>query len=526
MSQNIHSYIIQLQHMNYNTLASTSYDLAIVDWEDAQVSASQLASLHSQGKNTISYLSIGEAEEYRSYWKDSWNNNPPSFLAEENPDWPGNYKVEFWNSEWQNIMLEKVQGIAQAGYGGIFLDLVDSYEYFEQQGRATAAQEMIDFVTRISNLGKSINPEFTVVANNAMELLHDQAYLNVIDGSLKESSWYSGNTPVDADGREWSIEHLQLAQAAGKFVLTLDYPSDTAKQMDFIDQSVEQGFIPFAGTWGLDRLPEVNFTYTPTLMENDTQVADADTSTDTAPATDDTTPTAEETTPQTEETTPPATDVAEDTTQKSPPPILEDQTIKGGSGNDSMAGAQGDDTLEGRQGNDQIFGNLGADSLLGGKHDDIIHGGKDSDYINGNKGADVLYGDLGNDEIHGGKGDDNLIGGDGDDQLYGDKDSDLLHGGLGDDSLYGGKGDDTLEGNEGSDLFVFGKREGHDQILDFNANEDILAISNKLADDFNEAMESAHQDGSDVIFDFGRGQILELDNVDIDDLSADNVSIY
>ena len=46
------------------------------------------------GRKVIAYLSIGEAEDYRAYWKSAWRTNPPTFLLGENPEWKGNYRVK------------------------------------------------------------------------------------------------------------------------------------------------------------------------------------------------------------------------------------------------------------------------------------------------------------------------------------------------------------------------------------------------------------------------------------------------
>ena len=54
----------------------------------------------------ISYFSIGEAEDYRSYWKNDWNKKLPSWIVEENPNWKGNYIVKYWNNEWKSIVNE------------------------------------------------------------------------------------------------------------------------------------------------------------------------------------------------------------------------------------------------------------------------------------------------------------------------------------------------------------------------------------------------------------------------------------
>lgn len=32
-------------------------------------------------------MSIGEAEDYRFYWQNTWKNNKPDWLLTENPQW-------------------------------------------------------------------------------------------------------------------------------------------------------------------------------------------------------------------------------------------------------------------------------------------------------------------------------------------------------------------------------------------------------------------------------------------------------
>ena len=83
----------------------------------------------------IAYMSIGEAEDYRYYWDNSWNSNQPEFLDKVNPDWPGNFKVEYWNTEWQNIIYGNdnsyLKKIVNADFDGVYLDIIDSFEFFE-----------------------------------------------------------------------------------------------------------------------------------------------------------------------------------------------------------------------------------------------------------------------------------------------------------------------------------------------------------------------------------------------------------
>ena len=67
----------------------------------------RLYNIYGGGKRiVISYLSIGEAEDYRGYWKKEWSKKWPKWIVKENPDWKGNYIVKYWNSEWKNVIKE------------------------------------------------------------------------------------------------------------------------------------------------------------------------------------------------------------------------------------------------------------------------------------------------------------------------------------------------------------------------------------------------------------------------------------
>jgi cysteinyl-tRNA synthetase len=83
----------------------------------------------------ICYMSIGEAEDYRYYWNSAWQNNKPSWLEAENRDWPGNYKVKYWDSAWQEIIFGNndsyLNKILNTHFDGVYLDIIDAFGYFE-----------------------------------------------------------------------------------------------------------------------------------------------------------------------------------------------------------------------------------------------------------------------------------------------------------------------------------------------------------------------------------------------------------
>ena len=126
-----------------SAVSQTSFDVVILDlfYNEQQFSQDDLDQLRQKSgggeRLLICYMSIGEAEDYRYYWDPAWNTQKPSWLGEENPNWPGNYKVEYWNPEWQAIIFGNddsyLQRIIGAGFDGVYLDIIDAFEYYENR---------------------------------------------------------------------------------------------------------------------------------------------------------------------------------------------------------------------------------------------------------------------------------------------------------------------------------------------------------------------------------------------------------
>lgn len=125
-------------------VCATNYDLLVMDLFDndgemfSSAEIEQLRQKQNGGKRlVVCYLSIGEAEDYRYYWQTSWKRQRPAWLERANPQWPGNYKVRYWYSEWQTMICGQgdsyLSRILNAGFDGVYLDIVDAYEYFEEK---------------------------------------------------------------------------------------------------------------------------------------------------------------------------------------------------------------------------------------------------------------------------------------------------------------------------------------------------------------------------------------------------------
>lgn len=148
-SSEIRNFLYLINDENYssktdliNAVTSTNYDLLIMDFffdgttEFTRDEIDQLKEKSNGGKRLIiSYLSIGEAEDYRYYWQSGWDESSPFWMDGENPHWEGNYKVRYWEPEWQNIIFGNenayLDKIIDAGFDGGYLDIIDAFEYYE-----------------------------------------------------------------------------------------------------------------------------------------------------------------------------------------------------------------------------------------------------------------------------------------------------------------------------------------------------------------------------------------------------------
>ncbi|PJK27561.1 hypothetical protein CVT23_21865 [Minwuia thermotolerans] len=251
-------------------VAASGFDLAIVDYSrdgsGARALAPEDVALMKRKPDggrriVLAYLSIGEAEDYRYYWKRAWSRNPPLWLEAENPDWAGNYKVRFWDEDWQRLIFGGPEAyldrIIDAGFDGVYLDIVDAYWYFQEKGRKNAEAEMVAFVRALARHARSREPGFLIVPQNAEDLLANEAYRRTIDAQAKEDLFFGLDGPDTPNAREsfdWAKKHLDMARAAGKPVLLVEYPETAANIARVYEKGRAAGYLPYATVRPLDRM--------------------------------------------------------------------------------------------------------------------------------------------------------------------------------------------------------------------------------------------------------------------------------
>jgi cysteinyl-tRNA synthetase len=267
-------------------LAKVDFDLLVIDYADGSRpwTAAEIEIIRRKPDGSrrivLAYFSIGEAEDYRFYWKKSWKKHKPEFLAKANKDWGGNYKVRFWMPAWQEIIVGSkssddagkssyLDQIVEAGFDGVYLDIVDAFEYFGPQGdqreRPKAAEDMCRLIARIGRRARKHHKKsgFLIVPQNGANILDDmperfgESYLKTVDGIGAEDSFYFGNRDHDNLLRPQrdTIKALRKFRKAGLPVLAVDYLVDKKMAANFVKLARKENFIPFVGHRELDRFP-------------------------------------------------------------------------------------------------------------------------------------------------------------------------------------------------------------------------------------------------------------------------------
>ena len=194
------------------------------------------------GRKVVAYLSIGEAEDYRPYWQSEWVSNgkrtaaAPVWLGIENPEWKGNYQVKYWNADWQKLMLAAVDEAMARGFDGVYLDVVDGFETYEQGGdgylddrmnpetKQTYRSDMVDWVKAISARARAKNPAALVIPQNGSQLVVDKDFVEVINAQGIEDLFTNGKKLQPASHTDEILDNLKLLASAKKPVLLIEYP--------------------------------------------------------------------------------------------------------------------------------------------------------------------------------------------------------------------------------------------------------------------------------------------------------------
>lgn len=263
----------QLRITDLAPLKSSPFDLLVIDHGYAATregkrlfAPAEIAGLkkkpNGRRRPVVAYLSIGEAEQYRFYWKANWKQpaTAPDWLGPENTEWGGNFIVRFWHPEWQRIMFGApdayLESLMAQGFDGVFLDRVDVYEEVDKE-RPTAERDMIAFVTALARHARKINPHFLVIMQNAEGLLSHRSIRRAIDGLGKEDLLYGIEHTAEANPAAsiaYSVRQLRKLKRTGRPVFAVEYVDAPTKIRGVRRRYARLGLVAYFGPRNLDML--------------------------------------------------------------------------------------------------------------------------------------------------------------------------------------------------------------------------------------------------------------------------------
>ena len=185
---NYNSWAYILNAIDFEAIKKSTYDVVIIDTEkdDKLIDAETIKSLKKKPDNSIrkvfAYVSLGEAEDYRPYWKKEWSTKPPVWMGKEDRIWKGNFEIKnLMAPEWIDISKRTIDMVVAMGYDGI---LINGLPISNPKGS-------IAFLNEIVSYAKSKNAAIQIFVQDAEELATDKQFVSLIDGAVKQGLIYS-----------------------------------------------------------------------------------------------------------------------------------------------------------------------------------------------------------------------------------------------------------------------------------------------------------------------------------------------
>lgn len=216
------------------------FDLLVVE-PDQQVDPRVLG---RRGTEPIAYLSVGEIAA----------DSPLApqlerFRLGENTSW-GSLVLDISSAGYQNYLIQRVAGLVDQGYSGIFLDTLDSYRlvYTESSDLMAAHAQLTALIHRMARE----RPQAQIWLNRGFELLPEVA--EVVKGVVVESLFdrfvaaEGAYTKVPAEDRAWLLSRLEEVQELHRLpVVVIDYrpPEQVRAARRTAGRIADLGFVPY-----------------------------------------------------------------------------------------------------------------------------------------------------------------------------------------------------------------------------------------------------------------------------------------
>lgn len=231
-------------------------ELAQFDWavvEPGHMTASDVKTLRKLGSEPFAYVSVGEFDGSKAditkagldkavspVRNDSWNSQVMDLTA----------------PAWREHLLRRAKQLQAQGYGGLFLDTLDSFTLLPEKSREAQRAGLASFLRELHKQ----QPKLKLFFNRGFEVLPE---LDGVAAAVAFESLYAGwdaaakrYRPVPEADRQWLLGQLQPLRAKGIPLVAIDYlpPERREEARKLAKRLRDEGFIPFISTPDLNSM--------------------------------------------------------------------------------------------------------------------------------------------------------------------------------------------------------------------------------------------------------------------------------
>lgn len=219
-----------------------------------------VAELKAKGKTVLGYISFGEAENYRSFFKDI---EAKGVLMEENPEWPGHIIIDVRKPEWKEYLIGTlIPSVLERGFDGVMFDTVDSPLHIGFKTPEEKRQMQHASIALLCAVHAAY-PDITIMINRGFDILPDAA--PCINKLLAESthtdlqlSTVKKPRLLTDDEYGWYVKKMHASMKANPLlkIYTLDYWPQNDKEAikGIFATQRKNGFIPYVSTMDLQNI--------------------------------------------------------------------------------------------------------------------------------------------------------------------------------------------------------------------------------------------------------------------------------
>ncbi len=222
--------------------------------EPDNIQAAELQALTDRGAVAFAYLSVGEVGPTRAYASEL----DPRWILGKNPAWDSDV-LDLANPDLRNFLLTRAGQLQAEGYGGLFLDTMDSFNLIADTD-AERERQQAGLISLINGFGTAF-PDLRIITNRGFEVLDDIApQIEAVAAESLYASWNNAEQSygeVPAADREWLLGKLGHARDSLQLdVIAIDYvPASRRDEARRVAARIaSHGFIPWVANPELDLL--------------------------------------------------------------------------------------------------------------------------------------------------------------------------------------------------------------------------------------------------------------------------------